>query len=355
MFWRRRRSLPEGSQGQTAGADMHMSLAQLRTALNALPMGVIVVDQDGTEWWRNRAAHVFIDAVSEGREVRELLSAMAQRAMRGRAELSQMSIDGPPQRFVEARSIALVNGGALIVLEDITERYLTDRVRTDFVANISHELKTPVGALSILAETIVGEAEADGSDPALAALARRMVGESHRVGRIIDDLLELASIEFRGTERRDLVSMQTVVSEAVARNLAKAESLGVIIKCEIPAEDFEVLGNDRQIESAIANLVENAVKYSERGDTVTVTLSSDEFTANVEVSDEGIGISQEHVDRVFERFYRVDQARSRQTGGTGLGLAIVRHVVGNHGGEVNVRSTEGEGSTFTLSLPLHKG
>lgn len=355
MMWRRRRIQPEGSQGQTSGADMHMSLAQLRTALNALPMGVIVVDQDGTEWWRNRAAHVFVDAVSEGRNVRGLLSAMAQRAMRGHAEMVEMPIDGPPSRMVEAKSVTLVNGGALIVLEDITERFLTDRVRTDFVANISHELKTPVGALSILAETIVGEAEANGSDPDLAALARRMVGESHRVGRIIDDLLELASIEFRGTERRGAISMQTVVSEAVARNLAKAESLGITINREIPAEDCEVLGDDRQIESAIANLVENAVKYSERGDTVTVTLSSDEFTAFVEVSDEGIGISPDHVDRVFERFYRVDQARSRQTGGTGLGLAIVRHVVGNHGGEVNVRSTEGEGSTFTLSLPLYKG
>ena len=355
MLWRRRQNQPEVSLGGGSGADMHMSLAQLRTALNALPMGVIVVDQDGTEWWRNRAAHVFADSVSEGRDVRELLSGMAQRAMRGHAEMSQMSIDGPPQRFVEARSISLVNGGALIVLEDITERYLTDRVRTDFVANISHELKTPVGALSILAETIVGEAEASASDPDLAALAKRMVGESHRVARIIDDLLELASIEFRGTERREVIAMDAIVNEAVARNWAKAESLGIVITKVIPETDCHILGDDRQIESAIANLIENAVKYSERGDIVSVKLSSDETTAFVEVSDEGIGISPDHVDRVFERFYRVDQARSRQTGGTGLGLAIVRHVVGNHGGEVNVRSTDGEGSTFTLSIPLHKG
>lgn len=355
MLWRRRQNQPEASLGGGSGADMHMSLAQLRTALNALPMGVIVVDQDGTEWWRNRAAHVFADSVSEGQEVRVLLSAMAQRAMRGHAEMSQMSIDGPPQRFVEARSISLVNGGALIVLEDITERYLTDRVRTDFVANISHELKTPVGALSILAETIVGEAEASGSDPDLAALAHRMVGESHRVARIIDDLLELASIEFRGTERRDEIAMGVVVTEAVARNLAKAESLGIVVTKTLPENECHILGDDRQIESAIANLVENAVKYSERGDTVSVALSCDDTTAFVEVSDEGIGISPDHVDRVFERFYRVDQARSRQTGGTGLGLAIVRHVVNNHGGEVNVRSTEGEGSTFVLSIPLLKG
>lgn len=355
MRWRWRRNQPETILGSGSGADMHLSLAQLRTALNALPMGVIVVDQDGTEWWRNRAAHVFADSLSEGREVRELLSTMAQRAMRGHSELSQLSIDGPPQRFVEARSISLVNGGALIVLEDITERYLTDRVRTDFVANISHELKTPVGALSILAETIVGEAEASGSDPDLAALAHRMVGESHRVARIIDDLLELASIEFRGTERRENVALDAVVNEAVARNLAKAESLGIVINKTMNDSACRILGDDRQIESAIANLVENAVKYSERGDVVTVNLHCDDTTAFVEVSDEGIGISPDHIDRVFERFYRVDQARSRQTGGTGLGLAIVRHVVGNHGGEVNVRSTEGEGSTFTLSLPLYKG
>lgn len=336
-------------------SNVHLSLTKLRTALNAMPMGVIVVDEYGGEWWRNRAAYEHIDAVSDGVGADVTLQQMAQRALRGRAELVDIEIDGPPQRFLQARSIPLVNGGALVVLEDITERILTDKVRTDFVANISHELKTPVGALSILAETIAAETIAAGGDGDLVPLAKRMVVESHRVSRIIDDLLELASIEFQGAESGGEVSMVSSVNEAVARVAPMAGSMDVVIAKNVSGDDLRIAGHATQIVSAIANLVENAVKYSERGDTVTVSLRDDAGTVQVEVSDEGIGIAPEHVDRVFERFYRVDQARSRETGGTGLGLAIVRHVVTNHGGEVNVRSTQGEGSTFVLTFPAWKG
>ena len=330
---------------------MHMSLAQLRTALNALPMGVIVVDQDGTEWWRNRSAHGIVDAVSDGADVRDLLADLAQNAMRGRGDMVTIAIDGPPRRTVEARSIPMVNGGALVVLEDITERELIDKVRTDFVANISHELKTPVGALSILAETIIGETEATGADSDIAKLARRIVDESHRVARIIDDLLELASIEFRSEQRSETVSMRSVVNEAVARNSPRAERLGIDVLVDTAGDDVFAFGDRAQIVSAVSNLVENAVKYSERGDKVKVSLSASASAVEVEVIEEGIGIPPEHVERVFERFYRADSARSRETGGTGLGLSIVRHVVTNHGGEVNVRSQPGEGSVFTLTVP----
>jgi two-component system sensor histidine kinase SenX3 len=351
--WRRREPTPQVVA--RSDSNVHLSLTKLRTALNALPMGVIIVDEDGGEWWRNRAAHQQSDAASDGQSVEVVLRQMAQRALRGRAEMADIEIDGPPQRFVQARSIPLVNGGALVVLEDVTERILTDKVRTDFVSNISHELKTPVGALSILAETIAAETEADGSTSDLVPLAKRMVAESHRVARTIDDLLELASIEFRGAATEGIVQMNAVVDEAVARVAPLAGSLGVLISKQIPEIDLRIAGHSTQIVSAVANLVENAVKYSERGDTVLVGLRADSGTVEVEVSDEGIGIAPEHVDRVFERFYRVDQARSRETGGTGLGLAIVRHVVTNHGGEVNVRSTEGEGSVFTLTFPAWRG
>lgn len=354
LFGRRHRRTP-ASSGIVAATDVHLSLAQLRTALNALPMGVIVVDRDGSEWWRNRAAHGIIDGVSGGRDVRTLLEEMSRRAMRGTAETSQFTVDGPPQRVIGAKSVNMVNGGALIVLEDITERIITDRVRTDFVANISHELKTPVGALSILAETIVGEADAGGSAADIAPLAHRMVDESHRVARIMDDLLELASIEFTGRGAAEPVPMARMVAEAVARVAPKAQTLGIRIVTELPDTDVPVPCDERQIVSALSNLVENAVKYSERGDTVTVSVRHAGSHVVVDVADEGIGISPEHADRVFERFYRVDQARSRETGGTGLGLAIVRHVANNHGGEVNVTSTPGEGSVFSLSLPVNGG
>lgn len=318
-------------------------------------MGVIVIDANGKEWWRNRAAHVQTDALTNGESVEELLTAMGQRALRGRAEKEQISVDGPPQRMLEVKSIPMINGGAIIVMEDITEQFLTDKVRTDFVANISHELKTPVGALSVLAETIAGESEEDGGNPDLVPLARRMVMESHRVSHIIDDLLELASIEFRGGERHAVVGVVSLVKEAVARAQSRADALGIKIVTDFVDADISISGDDRQLVSAVANLVENAIKYSERGDTVTIRTNSDNGNAVIEVIDEGIGISPEHIDRVFERFYRVDQARSRDTGGTGLGLAIVRHVLNNHGGEVTVRSTEGEGSTFTLHIPRFKG
>lgn len=353
-FGRRSRREPVVA-GVGAGTDIHLSLAQLRTALNALPMGVIAVDRDGAEWWRNRAAHGIIDGVSEGREVRTLLEGMSRRAMRGTTENVQFTIDGPPQRVIGARSVSMINGGALIVLEDITERMITDRVRTDFVANISHELKTPVGALSILAETIVGEAHAGGSADDIAPLAHRMVDESHRVARIIDDLLELATIEFTGRGSGEPVPVERMVAEAVARVQQKAGSLGIGIRVVETDGSVTVTCDERQVVSAVSNLVENAVKYSERGDTVTIRISQTGTNVSIEVADEGIGISPEHVDRVFERFYRVDQARSRETGGTGLGLAIVRHVATNHGGEVNVRSTAGEGSVFTLTIPVNGG
>lgn len=351
--WRRRNRVSPVTV--TNESNVHLSLTKLRTALNALPMGVIVIDEFGGEWWRNRAAYQHVDAMADGKGADGTLQQMAQRALRGRAELVDIEIDGPPQRFLQARSIPLVNGGALIVLEDVTERILTDKVRTDFVANISHELKTPVGALSILAETIAAETEASGGDSDLVPLAKRMVVESHRVARIIDDLLELASIEFRGAESGVEVSMMSAINEAVARVSPLAGSMGVTIAKNVSNDEVRIAGHGAQIVSAIANLVENAVKYSERGDTVTVALRGDAGTVQVEVSDEGIGIAPEHVDRVFERFYRVDQARSRETGGTGLGLAIVRHVVTNHGGDVYVRSTPGEGSTFILTFPAWKG
>lgn len=355
MIFRRRPRVTEVVSASSENGNTHLSLAFLRTALNALPMGVIVVDDNGKEWWRNRAAHNQADAQTDGESIEKVLQQMSQSALRGRSDVQQVTVDGAPPRTLEVKSLPMINGGAIIVMEDITEQFLTDKVRTDFVANISHELKTPVGALSVLAETIAAESEEEGGNPDLVPLARRMVLESHRVSHIIDDLLELASIEFRGSERYVVMGIVSLVNEAVARAQPRADRNGVSIKTEFIDSDISLRGDDRQLVSAISNLVENAVKYSEHGDTVTVRVNSDSENATIEVIDEGIGISAEHLDRVFERFYRVDQARSRDTGGTGLGLAIVRHVLNNHGGEVNVRSTEGEGSTFTLTIPRFLG
>jgi len=354
-FWRARRSVNQNPTASAVGTEnLHLSLAQMRTALNSLPMGVIIVDQAGNEWWRNRAAHDLLDAASDVSGVRESLDRMSRRVLRGNAEFSNLVLEGPPPRTVEIRTVPLVNGGGLIVLEDVTERFLTDRVRTDFVANISHELKTPIGALSILAETILGEVENTPQAADLAPLARRMVAESERMARTIDDLLELASIEFGGAAVTESVDMSSVVSESVARIAPFGRAKSIEIRKVMPDREVVVAGDMRQLVSAVSNLVENAVKYSGSGSVVTVSLEEDHQICRVTVADTGIGIAPEHLDRVFERFYRADPGRARETGGTGLGLAIVRHIATNHGGEVSVTSTEGEGTSFALHIPVSR-
>jgi two-component system sensor histidine kinase SenX3 len=221
-----------------------------------------------------------------------------------------------------------------------------EAMRTDFVANISHELRTPVGALALLAETLQGEREPETID----RLAGKLEIEALRVSNMIDDLLELSRIEVEGA-RRDRVPVEAVIGEAVDRVHAAAEQRGIVIEKLRPDEPSVVAGDRQQLVSALTNLVDNAVKYSERGGRVTVSEVREGDEIVLTVADEGMGIPDRDLDRVFERFYRVDRARSRTTGGTGLGLAIVRHVADNHGGSIGVSSREGVGSTFTLRLP----
>lgn len=347
----RRRSASTGSADAGQAKDSpQMSLSYMRTALNALPGGVVIYADDGSRWWMNRAAYSVSDLQRDTSDISIVMSDLARRALSGETAKSLVEVDGPPGRTFEISSGPLINGGALVLIDDITDRTLTDRVRTDFVANISHELKTPVGALSILAETL--EAEMDATNPELAGLARRMVEESERVSVIIDDLLELASIEFGGPAPSRVNSLMGIVREGIARVNTVAASRGIEIKVAEIEPDVEIRGDRRQLVSAVANLVDNAVKYSEKGDGVYVYVNVDNGVAAIAVEDEGPGIPSEHLDRIFERFYRVDQARSRETGGTGLGLAIVRHIATNHGGEVTVGSMEGKGSTFILRVPV---
>jgi two-component system sensor histidine kinase SenX3 len=241
----------------------------------------------------------------------------------------------------------LADGGVLVTVEDISERARLDAVRTDFVANISHELKTPVGAIALLAETIVDEDDLE----VVRRLANKRVDEAHRAATSIDDLLELSRIELDGRAVRDRVSVAGVLRDAVVRSLAAAEQRDIRLDLEEPTDPSAVLGDRRQLVSALSNLIDNAVKYSESGTEVRISTRNANGYVGLVVTDFGVGIPTRDLDRVFERFYRVDRARSRDTGGTGLGLAIVRHVANNHEGEVTVQSVEGEGSTFILSIP----
>ncbi len=325
---------------------------RLSWALGAIGHGVVVFDQRGEVAYRNDPAATFLAARHSDALVEEAINALAADALRGRQATRELELFGPPRRILNVKAVPLEDparpSGALVIVEDTSERRHLENVRRDFVANISHELKTPVGALALLAETLLDE-----TDPTVARrLASRLANEAFRVGRTIDDLLELSRLEAgSGGLRDDRVEVARFVGEAVERVRPAAEQRGIEIEDGVIARGLCVEGERRQLVSAVANLVDNAVKYSETGSTVSVQARTDGGWVDVVVRDRGMGIPRRDLERIFERFYRVDRARSRETGGTGLGLAIVRHVASNHRGEVRVQSREGAGSTFTLRLP----
>jgi two-component system sensor histidine kinase SenX3 len=308
--------------------------------------GVIVSDSSGAIVYRNPAARV-LSGTHAGVLVDEAIERHLERAARGNRTEEVIELYGPPKSVVFVTAAPTANGGAYAFIEDISERRRIDAVRTDFVANISHELKTPVGALAVLAETL-----ADEDDPAtIRRIADRMLEEAHRAARTIDDLMELSRIELGGEHVRDGVDTGDIIRSAVERVAEITRRREITIDWLEGDESVTVTGDQRQLVSAVGNLVENAVKYSEVGGLVQIRSRVVAPWIEFMVTDQGPGIPSRDLDRIFERFYRVDKARGRDTGGTGLGLSIVRHVATNHGGDVQVSSREGEGSTFVLRIP----
>jgi two-component system sensor histidine kinase SenX3 len=333
--------------------DATVAAGRLSRALEAIPQGVVICDENGTVVFRNGVAAGFTGARHGDAIVAAAIEDMLSEAVDGEVENRTLELFGPPRRTLVVAAVPLDDErrtvGGLAIIDDVSERRRLEAVRRDFVANISHELKTPVGALGLLAETLLTE------DDAVVGrrLAERLLHEAFRVGRIIDDLLELSRIEAEEAPAREPVPVHLVLAEAVERIRPAAEQHGISIRVAEPRRSLTFVGDRRQLVSALANLLDNAVKYSEPGSPVEVRVSVDNETQRIgiEVQDHGVGIPARDLERIFERFYRVDRARSRDTGGTGLGLSIVRHVVSNHHGEVTVTSQEGEGSTFTLLLP----
>jgi two-component system sensor histidine kinase SenX3 len=332
---------------ETPPAVAETPVAQLDSVLNAIPLGVVVTDEQGIIVLGN---HV-VAGVEISRHIDVLVNEAAERIIKKSREIGSsvretLELFGPPPRTLVIEARPLEGSKSVAIIEDISERTRIDAVRTDFVANISHELKTPVGALSILADTIRDEDDLK----VIHRLSTKMVKEANRMAKTIDDLLELSRIELDVSAVLEPVSVFSVIAESIDRMAYFAAQAGIGIVSQLPEADCVVKGDRLQLVSAVSNLVDNAVKYSEKGDKVSVHVSPGDATIDISVSDEGIGIPQSDIDRIFERFYRVDRARSRGTGGTGLGLSIVRHVMNNHGGSVNVTSQEGEGSTFVLTL-----
>ena len=341
-------SIPETTSDiEAREAEKLGALLQIQDAIHSLTVGVVIVDAKGVVTFRNKLAESVTGVIHSDVLVEEVVEQHLFASLNGETKRQVLDLFGPPRKVFSVSATPLLLGGAVAMIEDITERYLVDAVRTDFVANISHELKTPVGALAVLAEALSQEDDLD----IIHRLSEKMVDEAIRVGRTIDDLLELSRIEFGGEAVKDEVDAEAIISESISRVSPLASTHAIKVAMVKLSGPLKVVGDRRQLVSAIGNLVENAVKYSEVGSAVEVTAHADGDWVEFTVKDFGLGIPSRDLDRVFERFYRVDRARSRDTGGTGLGLAIVRHVANNHGGDVSVTSIEGEGSTFALKIP----
>ncbi len=322
------------------------------TVLNALRSSALVIDEHDRVIQVSAPAYA-LGLVREGRvRVPELAAAVQQVRRDGESRSLDLEIPrglGRPPSFVLARVAALSSRLVVVLADDRTRERRVEAIRRDFVANVSHELKTPVGALTLLSEA-VGEATDD--PEAVHRFAARMRTEAARLQRLVQQIIELSRLQDSdGLDRPQPVDVDTVVERAVAALEVEARARGITLDYH-GRRGLEVLGNGAQIGLALSNLLSNAVTYSPDGGRVAVSvLPSGEESLDITVTDEGIGIAVGELERIFERFYRVDPARHRSTGGTGLGLSIVKHVAASHGGEVTVWSQEGQGSTFTLRLP----
>jgi len=323
------------------------------TVLSALSSMAVVLDESDRVVKATPTAHA-AGLVRGQRLVPDQLVALARSTRRdGGVREAELEIPrgplGSETLAVSARVAALGARLVLVLVEDRTDARRVDAVRRDFVANVSHELKTPVGALSLLAEAVVGASD----DPeAVRRFAGRMQNESARLTNLVQELIDLSRLQGEDPLASAVpVDVDAVIAEAVDRSRALAAARAI----EIMAggdRGLRVLGDPDQLVMALGNLVENAVNYSADRTRIAVGVRRAGDVVEMTVTDQGIGIPERDLERVFERFYRVDPARSRATGGTGLGLSIVKHVAHNHGGEVTVWSAEGAGSTFTLRLPL---
>ena len=323
--------------------------------LSVLPSASLVVAPDGAVLRANARANglglVNRDAVTIP-DIKHLIERVADD---GHAREQEMRVRRPPlgRELLELRvRVAPLGTGAILVLiDDLAEERRVDVVRRDFVANVSHELKTPVGALSLLAEAVLAASD----DPEqVRHFAERMQMEASRLSHLVQDVIDLSRLQ--GDDpltRAEVVDVDDLVRRAVDEVRTQATREDIELVTSDPCEGL-VYGDERQLLAALRNLLINAIAYSPSHTRIAVGTRTDGSIVEIAVKDQGIGIAANDLDRVFERFYRVDPARSRVTGGTGLGLAIVKHVSQNHGGECTVWSEVGVGSTFTLRLPAYQ-
>lgn len=321
------------------------------TVLGVLRSSALVVDEEDRVVKASAPAHVMGLVSGDTLTVPSLADLVRQVRRDGQIRETELVMhrgQGGPPVHVNARVAPLSSRLVLALVEDRTRERRVEAIRRDFVANVSHELKTPVGALNLLAEAVEDAAD----DPeAVTRFAGRMQTESARLTRLVQQIIELSRLQ--GDDPLDdpqPVDVDAIVARAIDQSKIDADSRDIEV-VQDGARGTQVLGNADEVALALSNLVSNAVAYSPDHSRVVVSARPHDTTVDLCVTDQGIGIPADEIDRIFERFYRVDPARHRSTGGTGLGLSIVKHVAASHGGDVRVWSVEGQGSTFTLGLP----
>lgn len=338
----------DGAAGQLS-EDARRVLALVSTA-------AIVVDGTGEDVLQASEKARAMGLVTPAGDLHAALETLVEKAVAGDGVVERdLAVVGDPigvDYDLRVRAAAIGDDAVLVLADDVSSAVRLDRVRRDFVANVSHELKTPVGALTLLSEALDSAAE----DPEqVRRFASLMHSEADRLARLVADLIDLSRLE--GSQRPDVVEPVNVAglaAEAVESLRTTAENRQIEVSVDVPS-GLTVQGVRDQLLAALRNLLSNAIAYSPSETAVRLRADQHQGLVRISVTDQGIGIPPEELDRVFERFYRIDRARSRDTGGTGLGLAIVKHVAQNHSGDVVVRSREGQGSTFTLRMPAHLG
>jgi two-component system, OmpR family, sensor histidine kinase SenX3 len=345
MFWRREKEVAVESGWEIPG-----SLLQLLAILDA----EYLILATGEQVLSSSAGTGALAMIRDGRLVSTPLLNLV-RAVRRSNVYQEATIELPRGPIGQGTHDLLVRvspigaeGLIVALIFDDSELRRLDSIRRDFVANISHELKTPIGALSILSEAVL---EASDDKEAVEKFAGRMQIEAKRLTDLVQEIINLSRLQDGDPlKNAQPYSMSDLINQAIDESRLTAEKRKISLLF-IPTTDYFVLGDRSQLEMAVSNLVENAINYSPDSTQVAIVLTCKDKLVEISVTDQGIGIPEKDIERIFERFYRVDPARSRATGGTGLGLSIVKHVATNHGGDISVWSNEGSGSTFTIRLP----
>ncbi|MDD2772129.1 MAG: ATP-binding protein [Elusimicrobiales bacterium] len=342
---------------QAAIAELESDKGRLSAILSSMGSAVVAVSAEGRILFANEAFNALFPSGAGGKTLPEaarspqLARMLAKTAAERRALSEELTVFNPAETVLAAQSAPLAGGGALAVLHDMTRLRRLEFARRDFTASVSHELRTPITAIKAAAETLLDGALEDQENS--REFVEAINQDAQRLARLVDDILDLAAVESgRRPPKFEPVVLAEIAEEISARLKPIAAAREIIITIDGSLAALPQLRADKtQLEQIFTNLIDNAVKFNRQGGRVELSAALEGKTAVVRVKDTGVGIPQKDLPRIFERFYRVDKARSREMGGTGLGLAIVKHLAEAHGGSVSVESAEGEGSIFTVILP----